>query len=114
MLSTKRRRNACSSVFVTHTSFPLVGVAQQTVWQGATSSTSRKRNDLITTKNKENKETESNHDNNPPLIENTEQQPVREVGVELKNEMHAAASVQTVCTLQRRNTCEVRDYQYLS
>jgi hypothetical protein len=59
----------------------------------ATSSTSRKRNDLITTNNNENKETESINDNNPPLIENTEQQPVCEVGVELKNEMHAAASV---------------------
>jgi hypothetical protein len=42
--STKRRRNACSSVFVTHTSFPLLGVAQQTVCQGATSSTKRRRN----------------------------------------------------------------------
>ena len=38
------------------------------------------------------------------MIENTEQQPVREVGVELKNEMHAAASV---CKQYALCKCEI-------
>ena len=43
-------------MFEPYTSFRLVGVARQTVWQGATSSTKRKGTDQIRTEEGEQKE----------------------------------------------------------
>ena len=58
------------SVFVPDTSFRLIGVAQQTVWQGAASSTKRKRIDRITTKKKDNKMKGNMNNNNQMRMQN--------------------------------------------
>ena len=70
------------------TYFRLVGVARQTVWLVATSSTRQRRNgDVKTTKDKKkDKETESMQEKNPQVIGKKKEEPVCEMGVRLKNE----------------------------
>ena len=110
-----------SSVLVTY--FRLVGVARQTVWLGATSSTRQTRNDDVKTTEdkKKDKETESINEN-PQVIGKKKEQPVCEMGVELKNEKKVYNElrrncVETVCTLEYRNEWEMqirsqKHYQY--
>ena len=120
-LSSKQTRNANSSVLATY--FRLVGVARQTVWLGATLSTRQTRNDdvKITEDKKKDKETESMNDNNPQVIGKKKEQPVCEMGVELKNEKVynelRRNCLETVCTLEFRNEWEMQmrsqiHYQY--